>query len=85
MSRFVLLYFFEADADAVRAAIPDHVRYWKDRKLPDWIGGPFGDRGGGMICFSADSLAVAEAIAAGDPFVKAGILAQQWVKEWDLQ
>ena len=41
------------------------------------------DRSGGLISFEAGSVHEAEQLVAGDPFVRAGLLEDAWLKEWD--
>ena len=40
------------------------------------------DRSGGLITFEAGSVEEAEQLVAGDPFVRAGLLEDAWLKEW---
>jgi uncharacterized protein YciI len=37
-----------------------------------------------LITFEVESGAHAEALVADDPFLREGLLAHQWVKEWTL-
>lgn len=46
------------------------------------VGGPFADRSGGPITFRAESLEEAERLAREDPFARADLIAEGWVKEW---
>jgi uncharacterized protein YciI len=46
------------------------------------VGGPFGDRSGGLIAFEADSLEQAEGIIAADPFVREDLLESSVVNQW---
>jgi hypothetical protein len=39
--------------DRVRAVAPDHATYWRDLRVPGYVGGPLGDRSGGLITFEA--------------------------------
>lgn len=80
--RFVHFYLMKNDPEAIREVAPRHAGYWKARALPDYLGGPFGDRSGGMITFSADDATVAEDLVAGDPFLKEDLLAASWLKRW---
>ena len=70
------------DSNSVRAVAPDHASYWRDLRLPDYVGGPLADRSGGLITFSAGSIEEAELLVAGDPFVRANVLDGSWLKEW---
>ena len=85
MKIFVFFYFFNVDIEQVMDIIPVHREYWQKVNAPDYYGGPFGDRSGGMIHFSAPDLENALAICEMDPFVTAGILEQQWVREWVIK
>ena len=81
---FLYFYLMTDAADRVRAAAPKHAGYWRRLALPDYLGGPFADRSGGLITFSAASAAHADRLVADDPFVRDGLLEQSWVKEWIL-
>ncbi len=45
------------DPGKIRDVIPEHIRYWKDSKPINFSGGPFSDRGGGLILFEAENMA----------------------------
>jgi uncharacterized protein YciI len=77
------LYFYlmTGATDQVRAAAPKHAGYWRQLGLPDYLGGPFADRSGGLITFSAGSAADADQLVAEDPFVRERLLEHFWVKE----
>ena len=69
------VYFLEDAAKATGEVIEAHVAYL--RELDDRgalvVCGPFRDgAGGGMVCITAESEAVAHAVASADPFVLAG-------------
>ena len=34
------------DRDRVRAVVPDHVAYWRELRVPGYLGGPLADRSG---------------------------------------
>ena len=51
--RFAYFYFMSGDPDRVRATVPRHVAHWSGLGLNDYLGGPFEDRTGGLITFSA--------------------------------
>ena len=63
--------------------IDGHVQYMQGYFDQDKLvlGGPFLDDSGGMMIFDVASLAEAQAIANGDPTVKAGLL-QVAVRPW---
>jgi hypothetical protein len=77
------LYFYlmTGATDQVRAAAPKHAGYWRQLGLPDYLGGPFADRSGGLITFSAGSAADADQLVVEDPFVRERLLEHFWVKE----
>jgi hypothetical protein len=59
MNRYAFFYFMKEDPQAVRAAVPRHIDYWKALAPADYLGGPFADRSGGLITFFT---AVAETV-----------------------
>jgi hypothetical protein len=82
MMRFAYFYFMADDADRVREVAPDHAAHWQDLQLDGYEGGPFADRSGGLIVFAADSADHARQLVGGDPFVRHGLLADRWLKQW---
>jgi uncharacterized protein YciI len=80
--RIAYFYLMKPDFNSVRAVAPDHASYWRDLRLPEYVGGPLADRSGGLITFSAESIEEAELLVAGDPFVRADVLSGSWPKEW---
>jgi uncharacterized protein YciI len=82
--RFLYVYFMKDATDRIRAAAPRHAVYWKERALPNYLGGPFADRSGGLITFETDSDAEAERLVTNDPFLREGLLERHWVKRWVL-
>jgi len=82
--RFVFFYLFKADPKRLMEVIPAHREYWDEVGPTDYTGGPFADRDGGMIIFSAGSLDDAEKMAQGDPFVTEKIIDQLWVRQWEV-
>jgi len=85
MPRFLYFYFMKNAPEKIGEVVPAHVSYWHDLKLPSYMGGPFADRSGGAISFEADNLDKAAALIENDPFVKADLLEQRWVKEWKIE
>jgi uncharacterized protein YciI len=81
-SKFVFFYFFKTTPERLQEVVPPHTDYWDEVGPAHFRGGPFAQRDGGMIIFSAESLEEAEKTAQGDPFVTEGIIDQMWVKEW---
>jgi uncharacterized protein YciI len=49
------------------------------------MGGPFGDRSGGLISFVAQNLQKATEIILQDPFIVADLISEKWIKEWNLE
>jgi uncharacterized protein YciI len=82
MGRFVYFYFNRHAPDRLGSVVPAHVAYWHGANLPEYRGGPFADRTGGLISFEAPDLQQAEAIVERDPFVVEDLIEQSWIKEW---
>jgi uncharacterized protein YciI len=80
--RFLYFYLMRAVPDRVRMVAPEHAAYWRKLGLPDYVGGPFADRSGGLITFQAGSVPAANQLVAHDPFVREDLLERRWVKEW---
>jgi uncharacterized protein YciI len=80
--RIAYFYLMRDQPDRVRAVAPDHATYWRDLCVPGYVGGPLGDRSGGLITFEAESPQDADELVANDPFVRADLLESAWVKEW---
>jgi uncharacterized protein YciI len=85
MKRFLYFYLMRNTPEAIRQLVPAHVQYWHSRDLPDYIGGPFAERTGGLITFAAASLDDAEQIIVHDPFVREQLIEQRWVNEWLIE
>ncbi|RWU07300.1 hypothetical protein DWB63_01140 [Pseudodesulfovibrio sp. S3] len=68
--------------EEIGEAVPGHIRYWEDLRLEGYRGGPFADRSGGMIVFTAVDEDQAKRIVAGDPFVERGVVGESWLKAW---
>ena len=85
MKRFAFFYFMKNEPEKIGQNVAAHIEHWKVSELPDYLGGPFSDRSGGLISFSAESAEKAESMVQGDPFVSAGLLAQKWLKEWSVE
>jgi uncharacterized protein YciI len=85
MGKFAFFYFMVQESESIADAVPRHVRYWGTYRPPGYMGGPFADRSGGLIVFEASSLASADELVQNDPFVKEGLLARSWLKEWSTQ
>jgi uncharacterized protein YciI len=80
--RFLYFYLMRDAPDRVRAVAPEHAAYWREFGLRDYLGGPFGDRSGGLITFEIASADEAERLVADDPFEQGDLLERRWLKEW---
>lgn len=85
MSRFVYCYTMRNTPDRIREVVPRHVAYWHGLDLPEYLGGPFADRSGGLITFAAPDLSHAREAVHHDPFVTADLIEDSWVKEWRIE
>mgnify|MGYP001617745210 CR=1 FL=1 len=82
LKQFVFFYLMTNNPEKIRNMVPEHIRYWKDRKPINYSGGPFSDRSGGLILFEAENMEMATKLAMNDPFVVQDIIESKWVKEW---
>ena len=82
--RFVHVYEMSRDA-RVPTVAPLHASYWDDLGLVGYLGGPYGDRSGGVITFEVDSYEAAKRLVSRDPFVQEGLLASSTLKEWIVE
>ena len=53
--RVAYFYFMKPEPERVRTVAPRHAAYWQGLALPDYRGGPFADRSGGLILFDSNS------------------------------
>ena len=81
-SRFAYFYLMKEEPDRIRATAPQHVSHWQGLSLPAYLGGPFQDRSGGLITFGVEDRERAQLAVDADPFVRGGLLAAYWLKEW---
>jgi len=65
--------------------VPAHVGYWKSANLKGYMGGPFGDRTGGLISFVSPSLQEAMEKILQDPFIVEDLISEKWIKEWIME
>ena len=79
---FVFCYFMDFEPARLKTLIPAQIEYWQKNAPANLTGGPFKDRSGGMLSFSATDLDTAMEICKGDPFVKDGLVKEYWVREW---
>jgi uncharacterized protein YciI len=82
VKHFLYFYLMRNTPDAIRQLVPAHVQFWQSRNVPDYMGGSFADRSGGLITFVAASLEDAQDIIMHDPFVREQLIEQRWIKEW---
>jgi uncharacterized protein YciI len=82
MKTFVYFYLMKNEPEQILQKVQSHVLYWKERDLTDYRGGPFSDRSGGLIMFSAKDLENVNASVAGDPFIQNDLIDRMWIKEW---
>ena len=80
--RYAYFYLMGDEPDRVGATVLRHVAHWRGLQLPGYLGGPFADRSGGLISFSADDDQQAQRAVDTDPFVQEGLLAAHWLKQW---
>lgn len=83
--RFIYFYFNRNEPEKIRQVVPAHVEYWHTANPEGYMGGPFGDRTGGLISFLAASLQEANDIVLQDPFILEDLISQKWIKEWLLE
>ena len=80
--RFIYFYFNRNEPERIGQVVPAHVQYWKTLDLKEYEGGPFADRSGGLISFTASSLEKATEVILQDPFILRDLIAEKWIKEW---
>ena len=80
--RFLFFYLTTDDAVRVSEVAPRHAAYWAAQDLPQFLGGPFADRTGGLVTFEAASPARAKQLVANDPFLREGTLSNWWLEPW---
>jgi uncharacterized protein YciI len=85
VKHFLYFYLMRKTSDAIRQLASAHIQYWQSRDLPDYMGGSFADRSGGLITFTATSLDDAQQIIMDDPFVHEQLIEQSWIKEWLIE
>ena len=83
--RYIYFYFNRNEPEKIRQVVPAHVGYWKAANLKEYLGGPFADRTGGLITFTASSLEEATEIILKDPFVLEDLIAEKWIQEWIVE
>ena len=81
MKKFIFFYF-NSQLEKIRETVPSHIGYWNSHKFEYYKGGPFVDKTGGMIIFTADNPAQANKIISKDPFMIENLIAEYHLKEW---
>lgn len=80
--RFIYFYFNRNELERIRQVVPAHIQYWKTVGSRGHLGGPFGDRTGGLITLFVPSFEAASEIILRDPFVQEDLVEQKWIKGW---
>lgn len=83
--RFAYGYVMADQPERVGEIAPVHAAYWEAASLDHYLGGPFGDRTGGLVTFDVETPELAEQLVSGDPFRRAGLLKSRWLKEWAVE
>lgn len=83
--RFAYFYSMTGETERVAAAAAQHAAYWRGLGLGRHLGGPFGDRSGGLITFEAGSGEEAAELVSHDPFVRQGLLRSRCIKAWNVE
>jgi uncharacterized protein YciI len=83
--QFAYWYWMTDQPAEIRAIAPKHAAYWQRLALPRYLGGPFDDRTGGLISFEATSQEAAAQLVADDPFTRADLVTEAWLKVWSLE
>lgn len=83
--RILYFYLMAPGSERIGAVAPLHAAYWRDLQLPEYLGGPFADRSGGLITFASDSIEQALALTEADPFAREGLLERSWTSEWLIE
>ena len=83
--RFAYLYFMADEPERVGTTAPLHAAYWRELQQADYAGGPFADRSGGLITFTAADIEEAEAAVRSDPFITEGLITDRWLKRWEAK
>ena len=83
--KYIYFYFMKTEGEKIMQVAPQHVIYWKGLKIADYLGGPFADKSGGLITFSANNLEEAEKYVNKDPFFIEDLLSDRWIKEWIVE
>jgi uncharacterized protein YciI len=83
--KFAVLATYTTDKAKTAEIRPLHRAHLTDlfKKGKLAISGPFGDDSGGLLVFEAESKEEVEALLAGDPFVKNGVITSTVIQYWN--
>lgn len=82
MKKFVYVYSMVDKPERIEQLRSQHLTYWKEQNVKNFIGGTFSDNSGGLITFETDDYGNALGIAACDPYVLGNVVAVGKIKEW---
>ncbi len=82
MKIFVFKYMMGDKPEKIKAKVPLHIAHWKNQNIEYYKGGPFADRSGGLITFSATNIDEAKRTISKDPFMAEDVLDHYIIKEW---
>ncbi len=82
MKLFAFSYTMVNEPDKIGQQVKSHIEYWGNKHFDYYKGGPFADKSGGLITFTASNEEEAKAIIAKDPFVIHNLLDKHIIKEW---
>jgi uncharacterized protein len=84
MAYFAVLYTYSTDVEALDAIRPEHRAYLRSLSELTASGPLMGAHPGrALLLFRADDMATVEALIDGDPFVRAGLVAEREVWPWN--
>jgi uncharacterized protein YciI len=85
MALFILTYgYHETDQRAARRE--EHLAYLNTLAGEGSLAaaGPYDDLSGGLIIYRAPDQAAAEALVAGDPYTRAEVTKDRWLRAWRM-
>jgi len=82
MKLFSFIYFLDEDVEKTKQFLGRHVKYWKSKNFSYFKNGPFADKSGGLIIFSAPDHSQAQETVGDDPLLQGKAIKQYWLKEW---
>jgi uncharacterized protein len=83
MALFLLTYGYH-DTDQRAARREDHLAYLNTLRDNGSLvaAGPYDDLTGGAVLVQAPDMSAAESIVAGDPYTRAGVTKDRYLREW---